>query len=160
MSPQPSIYIWSTNGGGTITPAGLFTATSTGGPYVITATHAALSGIATLVIYPPTYATWAAEENLTGPDAEETADPDHDGLENLLEYATGSDPATHSPVPYTAQKQATNLIFTYTKNKAAPDITYTVEWSSTLTGNDWTTTGTSPPTISADNGTRVSRQAP
>lgn len=34
-----------------------------------------------------TYADWIASYGLTGDDAEATADPDHDGLPNLLEYA-------------------------------------------------------------------------
>jgi autotransporter-associated beta strand protein len=38
------------------------------------------------------YTTWAAGFNLTGNDALETADSDHDGIANLLEYLLGGNP--------------------------------------------------------------------
>ena len=41
---------WSTSGGGGINTSGLFTASTAGGPYVITATNAALSGIAAVTV--------------------------------------------------------------------------------------------------------------
>jgi hypothetical protein len=55
------------------------------------------SGLATLnlAITPPLdpYSRWlAAYPTLTGPDALENADPDHDGLPNLLELALGTSP--------------------------------------------------------------------
>lgn len=39
-----------------------------------------------------TFADWAEDEELEGPDALPEADPDHDGLVNFLEYAFNSDP--------------------------------------------------------------------
>ena len=52
MSPQPASFGWTTSGGGGISGAGIFTATTAGGQYVITATNATLSGIATLTVNP------------------------------------------------------------------------------------------------------------
>lgn len=37
-----------------------------------------------------TYATWLASRNLSGNDALPTADPDHDGIPNLIMYLTGN----------------------------------------------------------------------
>ena len=49
-SPQPASFGWSTSGGGGINTSGLFTASTAGGPYVITATNAALSGTASVTV--------------------------------------------------------------------------------------------------------------
>ena len=80
------------------------------------------------------------------------ADPDHDGISNLLERATAMDPNINDAVPAAAIKTATTLDFIYTKNKSATDLIYTIEWSDTL-ADDWSTTGVSPPTVLSDNGT-------
>ncbi|MCX6854279.1 MAG: LamG domain-containing protein, partial [Verrucomicrobia bacterium] len=82
----------------------------------------------------------------------DTADKDNDGSSNLLEYATATNPNTSNSVPQAVTKSASTLDFVYTKNKAATDVTYIVEWTDTL-GNDWSTAGVSAPTILSDNGT-------
>ena len=84
--------------------------------------------------------------------AGDLADPDGDGIPNLLERATAMNPNTSDPVPTSVTKTATTLDFIYTKNKSATDVTCTVEWSDTL-ANDWSTTGLSAPVILSDNGT-------
>ena len=65
------------------------------------------------------------------------ADPDEDGIVNLLEYALNLDPLTASraglPVAAPAtQNGTTNLTLTYTEVKAATDLTYVVEVSADL----------------------------
>ena len=61
------------------------------------------------------------------------SDADHDGMDLLVEYALGLDPlntdATGLPIPALA---GDFLTLTYTKNKAATDITVTAEVSSDL----------------------------
>jgi autotransporter-associated beta strand protein len=81
----------------------------------------------------------------------DTSDTDGDGVSNLIEYATKMNPARNDIVPQTITKSASTLDFVYTKNKAATDVTYLVEWSDTLL-NDWSTTGVSAATILSDNG--------
>ena len=83
----------------------------------------------------------------------DTADKDGDGVLNLMEYATAMNPAASDMVPQSAAMNGNVLDFTYTKNKSATDVTYTVEWSDTLTAASWSTSGVSAPTILSDNGT-------
>ncbi len=50
LNPQP-IFTWTVSGGGTISPTGLFTASSTtGGPFTVTASSGAIKGIAKVTI--------------------------------------------------------------------------------------------------------------
>ncbi len=85
--------------------------------------------------------------------AGDLADSDHDGITNLVEYATLMNPTLNDIIPQLATKSATTIEFVYTRNKLATDITCTVEWSDTLTPATWTTTGIGVPTILSDNGT-------
>ncbi|MBK8038654.1 MAG: autotransporter-associated beta strand repeat-containing protein [Verrucomicrobiaceae bacterium] len=80
----------------------------------------------------------------------DTADTDGDGSTNLLEYATAMNPVTGDPVPMSAEKVGSVLDYTYTKNKSATDVTFTVEWSDDFT--TWSTVGVSSAVLS-DNGT-------
>ncbi|MFM2141726.1 MAG: hypothetical protein RLZZ476_270 [Verrucomicrobiota bacterium] len=80
----------------------------------------------------------------------DTADTDSDGTANLLEYATKMNPATGDPVPMSAEKVGSVLECTYTKNKAATDVTFTVEWSDDFT--TWSTAGVTSAVLN-DNGT-------
>jgi hypothetical protein len=82
----------------------------------------------------------------------DTADKDNDGLPNFLEYATASNPNTSNPSPHSAARSGSNLEYLYTKNKAATDITYIVEWSDTLTAASWSSAGLTSSVLS-DNGT-------
>ncbi|HEY1120607.1 MAG TPA: choice-of-anchor D domain-containing protein, partial [Haloferula sp.] len=85
--------------------------------------------------------------------AADNADPDNDGVENLLEFATGADPTESSPVETPVSRPLAGTIgFTYTRNKlATAEVIYTVEWSDTLTGA-WSSNGVSE-TVIADDGT-------
>jgi hypothetical protein len=80
----------------------------------------------------------------------DTADNDGDGVANLLEYSTKMNPAANDTVPQAATKNGSNLEYIYTKNKAATDVTYTVEWTDDFT--TWSTTGVNSAILS-DNGT-------
>jgi hyaluronate lyase len=83
-------------------------------------------------------------------DFADTADKDKDGLANLLEYACATNPNTSSPAPASSVRNGNNLEYTYTKNKAATDVTFTVEWSDDLL--TWSTTSVTSNVLS-DNGT-------
>ena len=81
----------------------------------------------------------------------DTADTDSDGTANLLEYATKMNAAANDVVPQSAIKTGSNLEYTYTKNKAATDVTFTVEWSDDFT--TWSTAGVTQSLVpGSDNG--------
>jgi uncharacterized delta-60 repeat protein len=71
----------------------------------------------------------------------DSADPDHDGLNNLLEYALGLDPNSSGVIPAVLALSGANLEYTYTRSTAAKDngVTYQIEWSETLEAGSWST---------------------
>ncbi len=59
-----------------------------------------------------------------------TADPDHDSLKNLLEYGLGGSPKTASILPLpTFARESDHLVLSFTRVKAAIDLSYVVEVS-------------------------------
>ena len=75
------------------------------------------------------------------------ADPDHDGVNNLLEWALHLDPNKADVFAPVLSINGSTLEYTYTRRKTAPgEATYQVSWSDTL-GNDWSSLGVSGETI-------------
>lgn len=203
---QPTSFAWTLSGGGSISTTGMVTASTAGGPYVVTALANGISGVANLVVNPapatvilgnltplydgtpkvasvtttpaglavsltyngsatpPTavgsyvvaatvtaanyqgsttgtlvirdsYASWTATRGVTSA----TADPDGDGLPNLMEYALGSDPEQRSPAPAVtiqpdlASTPVNRLTMTFSRPTGLPDVTYHVWASGDLT---------------------------
>ncbi len=71
----------------------------------------------------------------------DSADPDGDGLNNLLEYALGTAPNSSGVMPAALVLNGANLEYTYTRSTAAKDngVTYQIEWSETLEAGSWST---------------------
>lgn len=94
-------------------------------------------------------------------DAADNADPDHDGLANLLEFATGQLPKTpNGSITYLTTSGST-LDFTYPRSHAAvaDGVHFIVEWCTALSG-DWSTSGvTQAPVPQTDNGVSTSWKA-
>lgn len=79
------------------------------------------SGVLTFTLASNAYASWiAGYPSLTGNNALDTADPDHDGMTNCVEFILGSDPTksgdTNRPG---AALNAGNLVFSYPRNGSA-----------------------------------------
>jgi hypothetical protein len=67
-----------------------------------------------------------------------SADPDSDKLPNQLEWALHLDPKQSSPFVPSMVIDGSFILHTYTRRKIAPGQgTIQVEWSDTLTANDW-----------------------
>ena len=91
------------------------------------------------------YDTWIATTLLSGADAAVAADPDQDGLPNMMEFVLGGQPNPARPgsntrglLPTMAQS-AGNLVFTYRRSAVSltqPGITISAEYGSDLT--TWT----------------------
>lgn len=64
-------------------------------------------------------------------EASDSADPDADGIVNLMEYATGSYPTMSSQPPFTENYADGRLHMSFNRVKAATDIVYRV-----LAGSD------------------------
>jgi hypothetical protein len=104
-----------------------------------------------------TFSNWAAAYGLSGAAAAPTADPNNNGLPNLLEYALGLDPtAVGGPRGISSGILEENgvkyLTLSYTRPTGAetrPDITYTPERATSVLPNAWSSAdivlvGTSP----------------
>lgn len=73
----------------------------------------------------------------TGP-AADSADPDFDGLANLLEFAFGQNPnAASSAALPPLQRNATNVFYSFPTPPSVSGVTYGAEWTTDLTGT-WT----------------------
>lgn len=92
----------------------------------------------------PTFEDWISLYPLSGADVLESADPDQDGLDNLLEFALGGNPAQASPevIPTLAmQENFAEYIYRGRSDPAAFQLKYTMEINTNLTMNTWTTNG-------------------
>ena len=67
--------------------------------------------------------------------AADTADPDGDGLMNILEYAFNTNPTNNSAYPISYAVTGDHLTITFTRARPAPsDITYLYEVADEVTG--------------------------
>ena len=91
----------------------------------------------------PTFASWAALQGLSGPNAGAGADPDADGADNLTEYAFSTHPGAVTPGPrttLTAQPDG-SFAFSFARSTNRPDLTWTIQHASDLASwSDFATT--------------------
>ncbi len=142
---------------GSVLPTGLSLNTATGlvsgtvsptaalGKYTVTIERrnvlgAVVSQTITITVKEASFAAWIAGFNVL--DKTVTGDPDHDLHPNLLEYALGTLPGTRdTPTPVALGRNADSLFITYTKSKAATDVTLIAEWSPNLADGSWQSGG-------------------
>ena len=132
----------------TIDGAGLFVATSPGTFNVIAADSGLLATATVTVVEDAAvtpYQTWCqaqfSDTELLDPlISGDSADPDGDGLANLLEYAGGFEPKNAGSVALPACATAAGyLTVTYQQSKTATDVTLDVEASDDLV--NWSSAG-------------------
>jgi hypothetical protein len=103
------------------------------------------------------FVTWMADNypEIPSPDNQPAADPDHDGIDNLIEYLLqGGDPSKSSTsILPRLDASEDNFVFTYFRRAAATGTSQTFEYASTLSG--WT-----PITIPGGAGVVVTPDSP
>ena len=142
-------------GGLTLSSAGALTGTPVTGSFSFSLRVTDLRSVSVdrafslAVAAPPSaYATWLANTPWAAADSAPTADPDVDGLPNLLEYAFGSNPLDprDTDIPVCGlNPSASSLTLTFLR--ARSDLTYEIQASSDLAA--WQTIATNPGTVSA-----------
>ena len=105
-----------------------------------------ITGTGTLTVQngPPAdpFANWMATNypSIVSPDNQPGADPDNDGIANLVEYLLqGGDPSVSTTgILPTLDASGANFVFTYFRRAAAVGTTQTFEYSTTLGAGSWT----------------------
>jgi hypothetical protein len=135
--------------GGALQTPGIWGASGSGATFI---NDSFFSGGGTLTVTigpaPSAYQGWSVGNGLSDADAFTTADPDSDGLSNLLEFAFGTDPTVSNgssiaygngvtpglPVlePITSESVDFRAVFARRKEWAAAGLTYTVQFSADL----------------------------
>ena len=90
------------------------------------------------------YQSWISSFSLSGVDATDQADPDHDGRPNMWEYCLGGNPADAKSMgasPFN-ESAGSSLKFVYSiRNQALDEFTLALESSTTLQPGDWVDLG-------------------
>lgn len=84
--------------------------------------------------------------------AADSADPDGDGVPNLVEFATGKNPTNPNASAATVSHSGSDLEYTYTRSLDALNAgtTFIVEWNDTLNPSLWSSAGVSEAVVSDD----------
>ena len=108
-----------------------------------------------LSVTAPTFSDWASGLS----NATATADPDTDGLPNLLEYFMGLNATATDYTPQRAVVIGSNLTLDYRRSKALTGTSGQVEWTSSLSANATWSTANVTDSLLIDQGAYESRRA-
>jgi hypothetical protein len=88
-----------------------------------------------------TFEAWQDLRGLSGDARGANADPDHDGVPNLLEYAFARLPTQRDAeaAPTSVEILDGRLTISFTRDERARDLKYEVQFSETLAANSWMT---------------------
>jgi urease beta subunit len=93
---------------------------------------------------------WFGNPDADGP-GYDLNDPDHDGIPNLLEYATSSSPLQAGGPAGELVKNGNVLEYTIIRPKDAPaELDYALEWTESLTNGPWKKLGITTTVVSED----------
>jgi hypothetical protein len=106
---------------------------------------------------PQTYTGWKIDYSLYNADANDDADPDSDGIENLLEFALGGNPGVNNrsilPVRAIVEDSGSSYLeLSFTRPKGLSEITYTVQTTTELATWPADGSGVNPNPVIVDNG--------
>jgi hypothetical protein len=143
--------------------SGLISGTPTSlGPFASTVVASNSVGPGTIslnfLISSPTYLEWLVSYKLSELNVDQ--DSDGDGVKNLMEYFMGLDPNTRdgaSLVAFQANPSEDFISLTYRRSKEISGVNGMVEWSSDLSGNNWSSVGVTE--TSVDHGSYEERTA-
>ena len=106
------------------------------------------------------FSDWVATfPSLTGNNATATADPDTDGLPNLLEYFMGLNATATDYTPQRAVVIGSDLTLDYRRSKALTGTSGQVEWTSSLSANATWSTANVTDSLLSDQGAYETRRA-
>lgn len=86
-----------------------------------------------------TFGDWPQLADLSPADQTPEADPDHDGLTNLLEYAFARVPTVSESAPTSVAISGGNAEIQLVRDERLTDVVYEVQASSTMSVGDWIT---------------------
>ena len=97
-------------------------------------------------------------------DGADLATPLHDGIQNLIKFATGMPPGSPGTQPVSVGKVGGGFTFSFSRAKAAvaDGIELALEWSTDLTDGSWTSSGVvaQAPVDQGDNTERITASIP
>lgn len=100
-------------------------------------------------------AKWFGDINQYG-DGADNNDPDRDGVFNVLEFATGSNPTAATQAPGALVDTGAALEFTYNRaNVAIGECVFAVQWNDALSSTGWSSAGVTEAILSDDGVTQV-----
>lgn len=145
-----SVTITASGGTAANDPAGTYVltpSTATGGTF-IPSNYSIIYNTGTLTVTAVGVANfegWATDKGLSGTNALTTADPDQDGLANLMEYYMGLEPLQPSTNAVVFSNNPTgtppSMSLIYQRATNTTGVTANVVWSSALTNIPWRTDG-------------------
>lgn len=160
MATQPASFNWSASGGGAVSNGGLFSATTAGGPYVVTADSSGFSGTALVTVNKGTAAVTISDtlQTYDGRAKAVTVTTDPSGLPATTTYG-GS---TNSPVAVGSYNVEATVVDANYQGSATGVLTIQLSafdtWRSNNFGPEWESEPASSAAADAD-GDGVSNQA-